>query len=120
MPVRGIRGAIQVHEDSPEALQEAVPRLLTELFAANDLAFDDAISILFTSTPDLTSDFPATAARSLPIGDLPLICATEMDVPGALARVIRVLVHVETQKARSEIRHVYLDGAEALRKDLAQ
>lgn len=98
----------------------AVPRLLTELFKVNELDFEDGVSILFTATSDLKSDFPATAARSLPIGDLPLICAAEIDVPGALPRVVRVLVHVETNKARSEIRHVYLDGAEVLRKDLAQ
>ena len=120
MSIRAIRGAIQVRDDSLAALQTAVPRLLTELFEANELAFSDGISILFTATPDLTADFPAAAARSLPIGDLPLICASEIDVEGALPRVIRVLVHVETDKPRSDIRHVYLDGAEVLRKDLAQ
>lgn len=120
MSIRAIRGAIQVREDSLAALQTAVPRLLTELFEVNEIAFSDAISILFTATPDLTADFPAAAARSLPIGDLPLICASEIDVEGALPRVVRVLVHVETDKPRSEIRHVYLDGAEVLRKDLAQ
>ena len=118
--IRAIRGAIQVRDNSLEALQVAVPRLLTELFEANEIAFSAGVSILFTATPDLTADFPAAAARSLPIGDLPLICASEIDVEGALPRVARVLVHVETDKARSEIRHVYLDGAEVLRKDLAQ
>ena len=120
MPVRAIRGAIQLPEDSFAALQVAVPKLLAEIFEANGLHFDDGISVLFTVTPDLTVDFPAAAARSLPIGDLPLICAVEMDVPGALQRVVRVLVHAETSKSRSEIRHIYLDGAEVLRKDLAQ
>lgn len=120
MPIRAIRGAIQVRDQSPDALYEAVPKLLSEVFAANGLAFSEGISVLLTATPDLTSDFPAAAARTLPIGDLPLICAAEIDVPGALPRVIRVLVHVETSKSRSEIHHVYLDGAEVLRKDLAQ
>jgi chorismate mutase len=120
MPIRAIRGAIQVRDESSSALYDAVPKLLSEVFAANGMTFADGVSVLLTATPDLTSDFPAAAARSLPIGDLPLICAVEIDVPGALPRVVRVLVHVETSKSRSEIQHVYLDGAEVLRKDLAQ
>ena len=120
MAVRAIRGAIQVRDGSAATLYEAVPKLLSEVFSANDLSFSDGISVLLTATPDLTADFPAAAARSLPVGDLPLICAVEIDVPGALPRVVRVLVHVETSKSRSEIHHVYLDGAETLRKDLAQ
>lgn len=106
--------------DSPEALRVSVPRLLTEIMTVNEISFEQVVSILFTSTPDLISDFPAAAARVLPVGDIPLICASEIAVPGALERVVRVLIHVETEKARSDLKHVYLDGAEVLRKDLAQ
>ena len=120
MADRGIRGAIQVREDSSEALSDSVPRLLAAVFEANQIEPEDLISILFTSTPDLRSDFPAAAARVLPLGDVPLICAVEVDVPGALPRVVRVLVHAESQLSRSQVKHVYLDGAEALRRDLAQ
>jgi chorismate mutase len=109
-----------VSADTPEALRYSVPRLLTEVMRENGIAFDNLISILFTATPDLVSDFPAAAARTLPVGDIPLICAAEIDVPGALPRVIRVMVHAEVPKERSQIKHVYLDGAEVLRKDLAQ
>lgn len=118
--VRAIRGAIQVEENSVDALNRAVPKLLEAILVQNDLAYDDLISLLFTATPDLTAEFPAAAARILPIGEVPLICAAEIDVPGALPRVVRVLVHAEISKPRNELRHVYLDGAEVLRKDLAQ
>jgi len=120
MAVRGFRGAIQVPEDSVEALSVAVPKLLDTIFKENGLSEGDLISILFTATPDLTSDFPAAAARALALGDVPLICASEIDVKGSMPRVIRVLIHAESKLGRSQIRHVYLDGAEALRRDLAQ
>lgn len=120
MTVRALRGAIQVSRDAPEALRDSVPKLLTEILRENQISFDDVISILFTATPDLISDFPAAAARMLPVGDIPLICAAEIAVPGALERVVRVLIHVNTEKARSELKHIYLDGAEVLRRDLAQ
>lgn len=118
--VRAIRGAIQVRDNSAQALNNAVPRLLQTIFEENGISFENAISILFTATPDLNADFPAAAARTLPIGDIPLICASEIDVPGALSRVVRVLIHVETTLSKQAIKHVYLDGAEVLRKDLAQ
>ena len=103
-----------------EALTSAVPKLLKNIFEANRVEYQDLISILFTATPDLTADFPAAAARCLPLGDVPLICASEIAVPGALPRVVRVLVHTESTLARAEIKHIYLDGAEALRRDIAQ
>jgi chorismate mutase len=86
----------------------------------NALAHDDVISILFTATPDLRSEFPALAARELGMGDVPLMCATEIDVPHALPRVLRLMAHVETARPRAEIQHVYLRGAVALRRDIAQ
>lgn len=120
MSVRAFRGAIQVEADSPAALASAVPKLLASIFDANGISYGNLISILFTATPDLVSDFPAAAARSLPLGDVPLICAAEIAVPGALPRVVRVLIHAESALLRNEIKHIYLDGAEALRRDIAQ
>lgn len=101
-------------------MAEAVPRLISAVLSQNAIDFDALISILFTATPDLVSDFPAAAARSLPLGDVPLICATEIAVANSLPRVIRILIHFETDLKRDHIKHVYLDGAEALRQDLAQ
>jgi chorismate mutase len=118
--MRAVRGAIQVPSDTPEALRVSVPRLLEEMLRVNVLSFEDVVSILFTSTPDLVSDFPAAAARTLPVGEIPLICAAEIQVPGALERIVRVMMYVETTKLRSQMKHVYLDGAEVLRRDLAQ
>jgi len=118
--VVALRGATQVDADQPELIHLAVSELLSELMAANDLAVEDFISVLFTATPDLTSDFPAVGARSIGFGATPLICASEINVPGALPRVIRVLAHVESDQPRAEAKHIYLKGAVALRKDLAQ
>jgi chorismate mutase len=84
----------------------------------NKLAADDVISMLFTATPDLTSEFPAYAARKMGLTDVPLLCATEIAVPGAMPRVLRLMAHVETDLPRADIRHVYLRGAAALRTDL--
>ena len=120
MPVRAIRGATQLVADDRAEMAEAVVELLTEMFGRNDLSTDDLISIVFTSTSDLHAEFPAAAARELDLGDVPLICAQELDVDGALPRVVRVMAHVETPRARSEVVHVYLRGAEVLRRDLAQ
>lgn len=101
-------------------MDEQVKRLLTEILERNELAADDLISIWFTATPDLHSDFPAAAARGLGIVDVPLLCAQELDIEGALPRVVRILAHIESDLPRSEIAHVYLGAAAALRKDIAQ
>jgi len=93
---------------------------VTELLERNGLSTDQLISVVFTATPDLRSAFPAAAARTLNLGDVPLLCAVEIDVVGALDRVVRVLVHADTPLARADITHVYLRGAEVLRQDLAQ
>jgi chorismate mutase len=108
-----------VADDAAE-MSEAVLELLQEMFSRNAVDLEDLVSILFTATPDLTSAFPAAAARSLNLADVPLICAQEIDVVGAMPRVIRVLVHVESALARADVKHVYLRGAEALRQDIAQ
>ena len=120
MAVRAVRGATQLDVDERDHLLASVEELVTELLRQNDLRTDDLISMLFTSTPDLHAEFPAVAARDLGIGDVPLICAQELDITGAMPRVIRVMVHAETSRARSDVRHVYLRGAAALRRDLAQ
>lgn len=120
MKVRAIRGATQLEVDSVEEMRSAVVDLLTTLFAENDISTDDLISILFTATPDIHSDFPAAAARTLNLGSIPLICAQEIDVSGALPRVVRVMVHAYSHHTHAEIKHIYRRGAQSLRKDIAQ
>ena len=120
MAVRAIRGATQVDADDREQVLEATRELVTAVLERNELVHDDVISILFTATPDLRSEFPALAARELGFGDVPLMCATEIDVPHAMPRVLRLMAHVETDKPRPQIQHVYLRGAVALRRDIAQ
>jgi chorismate mutase len=84
----------------------------------NGLTTDNLISVVFTATPDLTAEFPAYGARKAGIVGVPLLCAQEIPVPGAMPRVIRLLAHVETERPRADVRHVYLRGAAALRTDL--
>ena len=120
MALRAIRGATRLSADDRAEMADAVVELVSEMLARNDLSTDDLVSVIFTCTPDLVSDFPAAAARTLGLGDVPLLCAQEMAVPGALERVVRVMAHAETPRARSQVQHVYLRGAEALRRDLAQ
>jgi chorismate mutase len=120
MAVRALRGATKLSKDDAVEMREAVVELLQELFQRNRVEPSDLISILFTATPDLRCGFPAAAARELPLGDVPLMCASELDIEGALPLVVRVLVHTETQRPRAELSHVYLRGAEVLRLDLAQ
>ncbi|MFE1933933.1 chorismate mutase [Streptomyces sp. NPDC059474] len=120
MAVRAVRGAVQLERDEPEHMHEQVSALLTAILGRNALDPDDLISVWFTATPDLHSDFPAAAARKLGITDVPLICAQELDIAGAMPRVVRILAHIETALPKSEIAHVYLGAAAALRKDIAQ
>lgn len=120
MAIRAIRGATQLDTDDRDHLLASVDELIREILTQNDVDTDDLVSILFTATPDLHSEFPALAARQLGIGDVPLLCAQEIAVEGAMPRVIRVLLHLDTPRSRGEVRHVYLRGAQALRRDLAQ
>jgi chorismate mutase len=115
---RGIRGAITVDGDDKTAIAAATKRLLTEIVHRNEIELDDIASILFTVTPDLRAGFPALAAREMGWVWVPMLHACEIDVPGALGRCIRVLMHVNTAKRAAEIEHVYLDGATVLRPDL--
>ena len=118
MAVRAIRGAIQVDADERDEVLGATTELLQEVLERNHLVADDLISVVFTATSDLRSEFPAYAARQMGITDVPLLCAQEIDVPGAMPRVLRLLALVETQLSRREVRHVYLRGAAQLRTDL--
>ena len=120
MAVRAIRGAVQISGNDRDEILAATTELVTEVMSRNDLSTDDVISVLFTATPDLTAEFPALAARKLGFQEVPLLCASELDVPGAMPRVVRLMMHVETTKPRSALQHVYLRGAAALRLDIAQ
>jgi chorismate mutase len=116
--VRALRGATVVAEDTKAQITERVQELLSEMLARNGLTLEDVISVIFTATPDLVSMFPAAAARGIGFGTVPLLCASEIPVPGAMPRVVRVLVHVTTERPAADLRHVYLHGAQVLRDDL--
>ena len=119
MAVRGLRGATQVDADDRQEILDKSAELVTAVLERNGLTSEDIISVWFTATPDVTAEFPAYAARQLVgLTDVPLMCSVEMAVPGAMPRVLRLLAHVDTPKPRSEVRHVYLHGAAALRSDL--
>lgn len=120
MAVRALRGAIQVAANDRQVILDGAGALVLAVLDRNGIEPEDVISIVFTATPDLTAEFPAYAARQLGLTDVPLLCATEIDVPGAMPRVLRLLAHVSTDRPRSELRHAYLGGAAALRTDLPQ
>lgn len=116
--VLAIRGATTTDADTPDRVREVTRELLSQLVAKNALRTSDVISAIFTVTSDVRSEFPARAARELGWNDVPLLCVVEIDVPGSLARCIRVLLHVESSLSRHEVSHVYLEGARVLRPDL--
>lgn len=116
--VRAIRGATTVDADTPEQIEERVVALVSAVLERNGVGEADIISILFTATEDVVSMFPAAAARTMGLGAVPLMCARELSVTGSVPRCIRVMVHVETDRPREEIHHVYLEGAKGLRDDL--
>ena len=118
--MRAVRGAIQVDANERDDILEGTAELVTEVLHRNRIDPADLISIVFTATPDLTAEFPAYAARQMGLSDVPLLCTTEIEVPGSMPRVLRLMAHVETSLTRAEIRHVYLRGASALRTDLPQ
>lgn len=120
MVVRGIRGAITVSSDTHAEILEATRELLTELLRANEITdFEELASIIFTTSPDLTSAFPAEAARILGMSQVPLLCASEIAKPGAMPLCIRVLIHWNTTKRQADIAHIYLREAKRLRPDVA-
>lgn len=118
--VRGIRGAVTVDANSKEAITSATRELLVAIVRENQLEPDDIAGIMFTATPDLTAEFPAYAVRGLPWPTVPLICAQEIDVPGAMRSVVRVLLLVNTTRTPQEIKHQYLREARQLRPDLTE
>ncbi len=115
---RALRGATTVDEDTPEQIAARIQELLVAIMERNGLIEDDIISILFTTTPDVTSAFPAAGARDIGFGAVPLLCAAEIAVADSTPRCLRVLLHITTMRSREELRHVYLHGAQGLRDDL--
>ncbi|MHB1502985.1 MAG: chorismate mutase [Acidimicrobiales bacterium] len=116
--IRAVRGATTVDADTPEQVTLRVQELLDAMIRRNDLCNDDMVSIVFTATSDVVSMFPAAAARTMGLGDVPLMCARELDVIGSTPRCIRVMMHVSTGRTRDQIHHVYLHDANGLRDDL--
>lgn len=119
MLVRGIRGAITVTADQRQAVIEATYELLLKIQSENNFNTEDIVSVLFTVTPDIKSVFPAEARRLLGWDSVPLMCFQEIEVENALPLCIRVLVHINCDKKQTEIKHIYLENAVTLRKDLA-
>jgi chorismate mutase len=117
--LRALRGATSIPEDSAGEVVSATAELLQVMMERNQVSMEDLVSIIFTATPDITSEFPAAGARSIGISDIPLLCAREIDVEGAIPRVIRILMHIYTDKDYSSLRHVYLRDAKPLRADLS-
>ena len=115
-----MRGATQLDEDTREHMLDRVAEMVTDVMRANGLEVDDFISIIFTATSDLTSEFPAYAARQLGFSDVPLVCARELEIEGSMPRVVRLMAHVDTDLARADVTHVYLHGAANLRRDLTR
>jgi len=120
VPVRAVRGATQLVTDTREEMLDRVAEMVTEVMASNRLEVDDFISVIFTATSDLVAEFPAYAARRLGFGEIPLLCARELEIEGSMPRVVRMMAHVETDLPRSDITHVYLHGAATLRSDLTR
>ncbi len=116
--MRGIRGAITIPEDKAEEVLQATTEVLQEIICQNEIDIEDIASIIFTTTADIKSAFPAAAARVMGLHLVPLMCSQEIEVPGSMPLCIRLLVHVNTRKSQSEINHIYLRDAAKLRKDL--
>lgn len=117
MMMRGIRGATTAEANTREAILAATDELLRLMIEANDLCADDVASVIFTTTNDLTADYPALAARALGWHDVALMCGHEMNVPHGLPMCIRILMHWNTDRSAAEVQHVYLKGAARLRPD---
>ena len=118
--VRALRGATTIEADTVDGVKARTIALLEQMIERNGVDHEDIISVLFTATDDIHSMFPASAARDIGFGDIPLICARELDIHGATPFCIRVLMHLTTTRSRSELRHVYLEGASGLRDDLPE
>ena len=117
--IRAIRGATTLDDDTREQMVERVTTLLADIFSRNHVDLDDVISIFFTATDDLHCMFPAEAARTMGLADIPLMCARELAITGGMPRCVRVMVHVETNQARADIEHIYHGEARSLRPDIS-
>ncbi len=120
MRLLALRGAITCDENTKDEIDAKTQLLVKEMMSRNDIGHDDLVSIIFTATDDLTATFPATGARALGLGDVPLLCMRELGVEGGMPRCIRVLIHFNTERSRDELRHVYLGDARSLRDDLPE
>lgn len=120
MTFLAIRGATTCEGNTKEEITSSTQKLVSEMMSRNEIEQSEIISILFTATSDLTKEFPATAARSLGLDDIPLMCAQELEIDGAMPRCIRVMMHVDVKRKRGEIKHVFLGQAQNLRKDLVE
>ncbi len=118
MGLLALRGAITCDEDTVAEIDRRTQQLVRSMLERNQVSHDDIVSLIFTATDDLTAQFPAAAARAVGLGDVPLLCARELQIEGSMAMTIRVLMHFETSLSRSELRHVYLERARTLRDDL--
>jgi chorismate mutase len=115
-----LRGATTCTADSKEEITSRTQELVRTMLERNDVGHDDLVSIIFTATDDLHTEFPATAARALGLGDVPLLCARELDITNGMQRCIRVLMHFQADRTRDSLHHVYLEGARTLRDDLPE
>ncbi len=115
---RALRGATTVDVDTPEQITTRVQALVHDMLHRNAVDKDDLISVIFTATDDIHTKFPALAAREMGLGDVPLLCARELDIAGGTPLCIRVLMHLTTDRRRDELHHIYLEGARGLRDDL--
>jgi chorismate mutase len=120
MRLLALRGATTCDENSLDEIDRKTQALVQAMLDRNEIDHEDIVSIIFTATDDLTAQFPATAARALGLGDVPLICARELGIEGGMPRAIRVLMHLYTERRRDELHHVYLEGAKTLRDDLPE
>jgi chorismate mutase len=116
--VLALRGATTCDENTKAEIDVKTQRLVAEMLERNAITHDDLVSIIFTATDDLTAEFPATAARALGLGDVPLLCARELAIGHGTARTIRIMMHFYGEQVRGDLHHVYLEGARSLRDDL--
>jgi chorismate mutase len=116
--VLALRGATTCDENTQAEIEAKTQKLVAEMLERNAIAHDDLVSIIFTATDDLTEEFPATAARALGLGDVPLLCARELAIGHGMPMTIRVMMHFYGEQPRGELHHVYLEGARSLRDDL--
>jgi chorismate mutase len=120
MRLQALRGATTCDENTRDEIDTRTQALVEAMLERNGIEHDDLVSIIFTATGDLTAQFPATAARALGLGDIPLLCMRELEVEGGMPLTIRVLMHLYTARTRPELHHVYLEGARSLRDDLPE